>query len=95
MTFETLNTGIKENICNKAKYNSKLDSYICNCCQYENDTQAKDLLLWQEVKLKSDKTIWYISEITDSTLTLVPTKSHKHKNKGILAYDFMVEPYNE
>lgn len=87
--------GIKENLCDKSKYNSAMDCYTCDCCEAEgeNDTQAKDLNLWQEVKLKSDNTIWFISEITDSILTLVPTKSARHKKQGIVAYDFMVEPY--
>lgn len=87
--------GIKESLCDNSKYNSAMDCHTCNCCEAEggNDTQAKDLSLWQEVRLKSNNTIWYISNIIDSTLTLVPTKSMRHKNAGICAYDFMVEPY--
>ena len=87
--------GIKENLCDNSKYNSAMDCYTCDCCEAEcgNDTQAKDLNLWQEVKLKSDNTVWFISKITDSMLTLVPTKSVRHKDQGIVAYDFMVEPY--
>lgn len=87
--------GVEEILCDNSKYNSAMDCFTCDCCKADggNDTQAKDLSLWQEVRLKSDNTIWFISEITDSMLTLVPTKSTRHKNQGVVAYDFMVEPY--
>ena len=87
--------GIKENICDNSKYNSTMDSYTCDCCESEggDDTQAKDLNLWQEVILNSDNTIWFISKKTSTMLTLVPTKSARHKNQSIIVYDFMVKPY--
>jgi hypothetical protein len=83
-----------EILCCNAKYNGKLDCFICSCCEAEggNDTQAKDLKPWQEVTLIRDNTVWFVSEINGCMLTLVPTRSPRHKNVGILVYDYEVKP---